>query len=112
MLASHADVISAQTVPKDRTVYASGPRSAKRQMAPVFDGFAKNCFDLGVLGNGMKMNPMANVGWKTPTMKVVKVNRWGLASPAHPTAIWYAEPELHGSSVQRLHHMSHTVIGF
>lgn len=51
----------AQAALKDLTVYASGPRSVIRQMAPVFDGFAKNCFDLGPFGNGMKMKLMANL---------------------------------------------------
>lgn len=51
----------AQAAVKDLTVYASGPRSVIRHLAPVFDGFAKNCFDLGTFGNGMKMKLMANL---------------------------------------------------
>ena len=51
----------AQAVFKDLTVYASGPRAVVRQLAAVFDGFAKNCFDLGSFDNGMKMKPMANL---------------------------------------------------
>ncbi len=51
----------AQAVHKDLTVYASGPKPAIRQLAPVFAGFAKNCFDLGRFGNGMKMKLMANL---------------------------------------------------
>jgi 3-hydroxyisobutyrate dehydrogenase-like beta-hydroxyacid dehydrogenase len=51
----------AQAVRKDLTVYASGPKAAIRQLQPVFDGFSKNCFDLGAFGNGMKMKLMANL---------------------------------------------------
>ena len=51
----------AQAVHKDLTVYASGPKAAIRRLAPVFDGFSKNCFDLGKFGNGMKMKLMANL---------------------------------------------------
>ena len=51
----------AQAVHKDLTVYASGPKAAIRKLAPVFDGFSKNCFDLGPFGNGMKMKLMANL---------------------------------------------------
>lgn len=51
----------AQAVHKDLTVYASGPKTAIRQLKPVFAGFSKNCFDLGVFGNGMKMKLMANL---------------------------------------------------
>ena len=51
----------AQAVHKDLTVYASGPKAAIKKLAPVFAGFSKNCFDLGVFGNGMKMKLMANL---------------------------------------------------
>ncbi len=36
-------------------------KAAIRRLAPVFAGFAKNCFDLGRFGNGMKMQLMANL---------------------------------------------------
>ena len=51
----------AQAVHKDLTVYASGPKKAIRQLAPVFEGFAKSTFDLGAFGSGMKMKLMANL---------------------------------------------------
>jgi len=51
----------AQAVHKDLTVYASGPAAAIKKLAPVFEGFSKNSFDLGAFGNGMKMKLMANL---------------------------------------------------
>jgi putative dehydrogenase len=51
----------AQAVHKDLTVYASGPKTAIKQLAPVFEGFSKSTFDLGTFGNGMKMKLMANL---------------------------------------------------
>jgi 3-hydroxyisobutyrate dehydrogenase-like beta-hydroxyacid dehydrogenase len=51
----------AQAVNKDLTVYASGPKTAIKKLAPVFAGFSKNSFDLGAFGNGMKMKLMANL---------------------------------------------------
>jgi len=51
----------AQAARKDLTVYASGPASDIRQLAPVFEGFSKAHFDLGAFGNGMKMKLMANL---------------------------------------------------
>ena len=51
----------AQAVHKDLTVYASGPKAAIKQLAPVFEGFSKSTFDLGAFGKGMKMKLMANL---------------------------------------------------
>jgi 3-hydroxyisobutyrate dehydrogenase-like beta-hydroxyacid dehydrogenase len=51
----------AQAVHKDLTVYASGPKAAIKQLAPVFEGFSKRTFNLGAFGNGMKMKLMANL---------------------------------------------------
>ena len=51
----------AQAARKDVTVYASGPTTAIRRLAPVFQGFAKAHFDLGAFGNGMRMKLMANL---------------------------------------------------
>jgi putative dehydrogenase len=51
----------AQAVRKDLTVYASGPQTVVRQLAPVFDGFSKAHYPLGAFGNGMKMKLMANL---------------------------------------------------
>lgn len=73
----------AQAVLKDLTVYASGPRSVIRQMAPVFDGFAKNCFDLGAFGNGMKMKLMANLLVAVHNVATAEAlllgQKWGIA---------------------------------
>lgn len=73
----------AQAVLKDVTVYASGPRVAIRQLAPVFDGFAKNCFDLGAFGNGMKMKLMANLLVAVHNVATAEAlllgQRWGIA---------------------------------
>ena len=51
----------AQAAHKDLTVYASGPKAAIKQLAPVFEGFSKSTFDLGAFGKGMKMKLMANL---------------------------------------------------
>lgn len=73
----------AQAVLKDLTVYASGPRVVIRQLAPVFDGFAKNCFDLGPFGNGMKMKLMANLLVAIHNVATAEAlllgQRWGIA---------------------------------
>jgi L-threonate 2-dehydrogenase len=73
----------AQAVLKDLTVYASGPRSVIRQMAPVFEGFAKNCFDLGAFGNGMKMKLMANLLVAVHNVATAEAlllgQKWGIA---------------------------------
>ena len=73
----------AQAAVKDLTVYASGPRSAIRRLAPVFEGFAKNCFDLGPFGNGMKMKLMANLLVAIHNVATAEAlllgQRWGIA---------------------------------
>ena len=73
----------AQAVLKDLTVYASGPRAAIRQLTPVFDGFAKNCFDLGPFGNGIKMKLMANLLVAVHNVATAEAlllgQRWGIA---------------------------------
>jgi putative dehydrogenase len=73
----------AQAAVKDLTVYASGPPSVIRQMAPVFDGFAKNCFDLGAFGNGMKMKLMANLLVAVHNVATAEAlllgQKWGIA---------------------------------
>ena len=51
----------AQARNKDLTVYASGSTPAIRKVASVFDGFAREHFDLGAFGNGMRMKLMANL---------------------------------------------------
>ena len=51
----------AQAVRKDLSVYSSGPAKAVKQLAPVFEGFAKANYYLGEFGNGMKMKLMANL---------------------------------------------------
>ena len=72
----------AQAVHKDLTVYASGPKSAIRQLMPVFDSFSKNCFDLGRFGNGMKMKLMANLLVAIHNVSTVEGlllgQRWGI----------------------------------
>lgn len=51
----------AQAVRKDLSIYSSGPAKAVKQLAPVFEGFAKANYYLGEFGNGMKMKLMANL---------------------------------------------------
>jgi L-threonate 2-dehydrogenase len=73
----------AQAVVKDLTVYASGSPSVIRHMAPVFEGFAKNCFDLGPFGNGMKMKLMANLLVAVHNVATAEAlllgQKWGIA---------------------------------
>lgn len=73
----------AQAVHKDLTVYASGSRAAIRHLAPVFEGFAKNCFDLGAFGNGMKMKLMANLLVAVHNVATAEAlllgQKWGIA---------------------------------
>ena len=51
----------AQAKNRDVAVYASGDAAAIREVAPVFDGFARICYELGEFGNGMKMKLVANL---------------------------------------------------
>jgi 3-hydroxyisobutyrate dehydrogenase-like beta-hydroxyacid dehydrogenase len=51
----------AQARNRDLTVYASGDSAAIARLAPVFEGFAKSFFDLGVVGNGSRMKYVANL---------------------------------------------------
>jgi len=51
----------AQAKNRDLAVYASGNADAIREVAPVMDGFARVCYDLGEFGNGMKMKLVANL---------------------------------------------------
>jgi L-threonate 2-dehydrogenase len=51
----------AQARVKDLAVYASGPRTACRRCAPVFDGFARTHYFLGAFGTGSKMKFAANL---------------------------------------------------
>lgn len=51
----------AQAVNRDLAVYASGDPRAIREMAPVFDGFARVRYDLGRFGNGIRMKLVANL---------------------------------------------------
>lgn len=73
----------AQAAVKDLTVYASGSRPVIRGLAPVFEGFAKNCFDLGPFGNGMKMKLMANLLVAIHNVATAEAlllgQRWGIA---------------------------------
>jgi len=73
----------AQAVHKDLTVYASGPKAAIKQLAPVFAGFSKNSFDLGAFGNGMKMKLMANLLVAIHNVSTAEAlllgQRWGIA---------------------------------
>ena len=73
----------AQAVHKDLTVYASGPKAAIKQLAPVFAGFSKNSFELGAFGNGMKMKLMANLLVAIHNVSTAEAlllgQRWGIA---------------------------------
>lgn len=51
----------AQARTRDLVVYASGPRSAYRRCAPVFDAFARAHHHLGAFGNGTRMKFVANL---------------------------------------------------
>jgi len=51
----------AQARNRDLAVYASGDTTAIKEMAPIIDGFARVCYDLGEFGNGMKMKLVANL---------------------------------------------------
>lgn len=51
----------AQARNRDLTVYASGDSAAIAAAAPIFEGFAKAWFDLGVFGNGSRMKYVANL---------------------------------------------------
>jgi len=51
----------AQAKVGDLAVYASGSPAAIRRMKPVFAGFARAQYDLGVFSNGMKMKLVANL---------------------------------------------------
>ncbi len=50
----------AQAQVKDLVVYASGDSAAIARLEPVFLGFARKVFDLGLYGNGSKMKFVAN----------------------------------------------------
>jgi 3-hydroxyisobutyrate dehydrogenase-like beta-hydroxyacid dehydrogenase len=51
----------AQAKTKDLAVYASGEADAIKQLAPIIEGFARACYDLGEFGNGTKMKFVANL---------------------------------------------------
>jgi 3-hydroxyisobutyrate dehydrogenase-like beta-hydroxyacid dehydrogenase len=51
----------AQAKKRDLAVYASGDAAAIKEVAPVMDGFARVCYELGEFGNGMKMKLVANL---------------------------------------------------
>lgn len=80
----------AQAVLKNLTVCASGPQAAIRQLTPVFDGFAKNCFDLGPFGKGMKMKLMANLlvaVHNVATVEVVLLSQWWGIAPSQAVRV-------------------------
>jgi 3-hydroxyisobutyrate dehydrogenase-like beta-hydroxyacid dehydrogenase len=51
----------AQAKNRDLAVYASGDAAAIQEVAPVIDGFARVCYNLGEFGNGTKMKFVANL---------------------------------------------------
>ncbi len=51
----------AQAITRDLAVYASGDAKAIKAFAPVFDGFARACYEVGEFGNGMRMKLVANL---------------------------------------------------
>jgi 3-hydroxyisobutyrate dehydrogenase-like beta-hydroxyacid dehydrogenase len=51
----------AQAVKRDLAIYASGDARAIREMAPVFEGFARARYDVGRFGNGIRMKLVANL---------------------------------------------------
>jgi L-threonate 2-dehydrogenase len=50
----------AQAKTGDVVVYASGDDAAIARCRPIFDQFARKCFNLGAFGNGTKMKLIAN----------------------------------------------------
>jgi L-threonate 2-dehydrogenase len=50
-----------QAKTRDVAVYASGDAEAIQEVGPVFDGFARVCYNLGEFGNGTKMKFVANL---------------------------------------------------
>ena len=50
----------AQAAVKELVVYASGDTAAIRRLEPMFLGFARKVYDLGIYGNGSKMKFIAN----------------------------------------------------
>ena len=51
----------AQALTRDLAVYASGDDASILAFAPVFEGFARARYDVGVFGNGMRMKLVANL---------------------------------------------------
>ncbi len=51
----------AQAITRDLAVYASGDAKAIKSFAPIFDGFARVRYDVGVFGNGIRMKLVANL---------------------------------------------------
>ncbi len=51
----------AQAITRDLAVYASGDAKAIKAFVPVFDGFARACYEVGGFGNGMRMKLVANL---------------------------------------------------
>ena len=51
----------AQAMTRDLAVYASGDAKAIKAFSPVFDGFARACYEVGGFGNGMRMKLVANL---------------------------------------------------
>jgi L-threonate 2-dehydrogenase len=51
----------AQAITRDLAVYASGDAKAIKAFAPVFNGFARACYEVGGFGNGMRMKLVANL---------------------------------------------------
>ena len=51
----------AQALTRDLAVYASGDAKGIKAFAPVFEGFARARYDVGVFGNGIRMKLVANL---------------------------------------------------
>ena len=51
----------AQAITRDLAVYASGDAKGIKAFAPVFEGFARARYDVGVFGNGIRMKLVANL---------------------------------------------------
>jgi len=51
----------AQAKNRDLAVYASGDAAAIKAVAPVIEGFARICYEVGEFGNGTKMKFVANL---------------------------------------------------
>jgi 3-hydroxyisobutyrate dehydrogenase-like beta-hydroxyacid dehydrogenase len=83
---------------KDLTVYASGDTGAIKQLAPILDGFARVCYDLGDFGNGTKMKFVANLLVAVHIVAAAEAILLGVRSGLNPETVVKAIGDGAGSS--------------